>query len=71
MGNRANTKASYMVMKLDYLLDQYKDYGIIDIEELHDFVRLFRQLPRHKHRQYAWMLDEAAELWDAHEQPTE
>lgn len=58
-------------MKLDYLLDQYKDYGIIDIEELHDFVRLFRQLPQHKHRQYAWMLDEAAELWDAHEQPTE
>ena len=69
MIQHANTRASYVVMKLDHQLDKFKDYGFIDLEELHNFVILFRQLPRYKHRQYAWMLDEAAELWDAHEQP--
>lgn len=69
--NKANTKHSYLVMKLDYMLDQYKDYAYIDIEELHEFVAMFRHLPQRKQRQYSWMLDECAELWDAAEQPTE
>ncbi len=69
--SKANTKHSYVVMKLDYMLDQYNDYGWIDIEELHDFIALFRHLPQRKQRQYAWMLDEAADLWDAAEQPME
>ena len=67
----ANTRHSYLVMKLDYLLDQYKDYSYIDIEELHSFVSLFRLLPYSKQKRYAWMIDECAELWDAAEQPTE
>jgi len=65
----ANSKHSYTVMKLDFLLDQYRDYGFIDLDELQHFVQLFRQLPLHKQRQYAEMLDEVAELWDAAEQP--
>lgn len=56
-------------MKLDFMLDQYKDYEWIDLDELHNFVSLFRSLPRTKQVQYAWMIDEAAELWDVAEQP--
>ena len=66
---KANQKHSYQVMKLDYMLDRYMDFGFVDVEELHDFVRMFRHLPQHKQRQYAWMLDEVVELWDAAEQP--
>ena len=69
MYKKANTKHSYTVMKLDYMLDQYKDYGWIDIQELHDFISLFRHLPQRKQEQYAFMLDAAADLWDAGEQP--
>lgn len=65
----ANPKHSYTVMKLDYLLDQYTDYSIIDIEDLHYFVKLLRTLPPRKQKQYSWMLDEVVELWDAAEQP--
>lgn len=69
--SKANTKHSYIVMKLDYLLDQYYDYGFIDLEELHTFISIFRMLPQRKQRQYSWMLDDAADLWDIAEQPTE
>lgn len=65
----ANTKNSYIVMKLDYMMDQYKDYGCIDTEEFKDFLILLRSLPPIKQRQYAWMMDEIAELWDEGEQP--
>lgn len=65
----ANPKDSYVVSKLDYMLDQYTDYGFIDIAELHSFVALYRLLPQRKQRRYAFMLDLAAELWDAAEQP--
>ena len=56
-------------MKLDYLLDQYYEYETIELEELYTFISLFRLLPSRKQKQYAWMIDEAADLWDAHEQP--
>ena len=69
--SKANTKNSYLVMKLDYMLDQYYDYGFIDLEELHTFISIFRNLPPRKQRQYSWMLDDAADLWDAVEQPME
>lgn len=69
--SKANTKHSYTIMKLDYMLDQYKDYGWIDIEELHQFIIIFRTLPQRKQKQYSWMLDEAADMWDNAEQPTE
>lgn len=58
-------------MKLDYMMDQYSDYGWIDINELHDFISLFRHLPQRKQRQYGWMLDEVADMWDSAEQPLE
>ena len=45
---RANTKHSYTVMRLDFMLDRYKDYGFIDLTELHEFVVEFRQLPKNK-----------------------
>lgn len=67
--NKANTKHSYLVMKLDYLLDQYYEYETIELEELYTFISLFRHLPQRKQKQYAWMIDAAADLWDAHEQP--
>ena len=69
--SKANTKHSYIVMKLDYMLDKYQDYGWITIEELHGFIALFRHLPQRKQRQYAWMLDVAADMWDMAEQPQE
>lgn len=56
-------------MKLDYLLDQYYEYETIELEELYTFISMFRYLPQRKQRQYAWMVDEVADLWDAHEQP--
>lgn len=65
----ANTKHSYVVMRLDFMLDRYTDYGWIDLAELHEFVVLYRQLPPRKQRQYAFLLDQAAELFDAAEQP--
>lgn len=69
--SKANTKQSYMIMKLDYMLDQYKDYGTIDLDELYSFISTFRHLSQRKQKQYSWMLDQAAELWDSGEQPTE
>ena len=53
------------------MLDKYQDYGWITIEELHGFIALFRHLPQRKQRQYAWMLDVAADMWDMAEQPQE
>jgi len=69
MKSHANLKHSYVVMKLDHQLDKFRDYGYIDLEELHAYIALFRQLPNAKQRKYAWMLDDAAELWDMAEQP--
>lgn len=67
---RANTMNSYTLMRLDYMLDRYKDYGFIDLNELYEFVVEFRKLPQAKQEKYAFLLDECAELWDAAEQPT-
>ena len=58
-------------MRLDFMLDRYKDYGWIDLTELHEFVVEFRKLTPEKQRKYAFLLDECAELFDAAEQPTE
>ena len=67
----ANTKHSYLVMKLDHLLDKYMDYETITLDELYDYITLFRLLPKHKQELYAHLIDIAADLWDATEQPTE
>lgn len=67
---KANTMHSYTLMRLDYMLDRYKDYGFIDLHDLHAFVVEFRNLPQTKQRKYAFLLDECADLWDAAEQPT-
>jgi hypothetical protein len=67
--SKANQKHSYTIMKLDYMLDKYRDYETIDLEEMHIFVSCFNLLPRTKQQQYGWMLDEAANLWDSEEQP--
>jgi len=67
---QANTMNSYTLMRLDFMLDRYKDYGWIDLNELYEFVVEFRKLPQAKQRKYAFLLDECAELWDAAEQPT-
>lgn len=67
--SKANKTHSYRIMKLDYMLDQYQDYGWIDLDELHVFIKEFRLLSPRKQRQYAWMVDMCADLWDAAEQP--
>lgn len=56
-------------MKLDYMLDQFKDYGYVTTEEFRDFLVVLRNLPPEKQRQYGWMMDEVAELWADDEQP--
>ena len=65
----ANTKTSYQLMRLDFMLDRYKDWGFIDMTELHEFVIEFRKLPKDKQTKYAFLLDECAELFDDAEQP--
>jgi bacillopeptidase F (M6 metalloprotease family) len=66
---KANQKHSYLIMKLDYMLDQFDDYGVVDSYDLRDYLKIFRQLPREKQQQYDWMLDHATELYDSHDQP--
>tara|TARA_R100001510_G_C7515920_1_gene113534 strand:+ start:196 stop:414 length:219 start_codon:yes stop_codon:yes gene_type:complete len=66
---KANTMHSYTLMRLDYMLDRYKDYGFIDIHDMHSFVVEFRNLPQRKQEKYAFLLDECAELFDEAEQP--
>ena len=68
---KANTAHSYTLMRVDFMLDRYKDYGFIDLSELHEFVIEFRKLPKEKQEKYAFLLDECAELFDKAEQPTE
>ena len=69
IGRKASQKHSYVLMKLDYMLDQFDDYGSIDVEELHEFTALFRLLPKEKQYWNDFMLDRAAELFDTHDQP--
>ena len=66
---KANTKTSYQLMRIDFMLDRYKDWGFIDFTELHQFVVEFRKLPKEKQEKYAFLLDECAELFDESEQP--
>jgi len=58
-------KNSYVVMKLDMMLQQAKAIGVIDINDLHEFVVVFRTLDRSRQKRYAHLMDEMAELWDS------
>lgn len=58
-------KRAYIVMKLDMMLSKHKEIGIVDLEELHEFIAQFRHLDQKRQKMYAWMVDEIAELWDA------
>ena len=58
-------KRAYIVMKLDMMLAQHREIGIVDINELHTFIAQFRHLDQKRQKMYAWMVDEMAELWDA------
>ena len=35
-------KQAYIVMKLDLMLAQHREMGIVDLEELHQFIAQFR-----------------------------
>lgn len=61
-------KRAYIVMKLDMMLAQHKAIGIVDLNDLHDFIAQFRHLDRNRQKMYAWMVDEIAELWDSHDE---
>jgi hypothetical protein len=69
INRRANQRASYLVMKLDYMLDTFEDFGSVDSYDLRDFAKIFRQLPLDKQETYEWMIDAAWELFDSQEQP--
>jgi hypothetical protein len=58
-------KHAYIVMKLDMMLAQHREIGIVDLEELHTFVSQFRQLDQKRQKLYSWMVDEMAEMWDS------
>lgn len=58
-------KRAYIVMKLDMMLAQHRELGIVDIDELHTFIAQFRHLDQKRQKMYSWMVDEMAELWDA------
>ena len=61
-------KQAYIVMKLDMMLAQHREIGVVDLEELHDFIVQFRFLGQKRQRIYAWMLDEMTDMWDAHDE---
>ena len=61
-------KQSYIVMKLDMMLQQHREIGIVDLAELHEFIAQFRHLDQKRQKMYAWMIDEMVELWDAHDE---
>lgn len=69
INRRANQRASYLIMKLDYLLDQFDDYATVDQYDLDEFLKIFRQLPIEKQQTYDFMLDHAAELYSCQQQP--
>ena len=39
-------KQAYIVMKLDLMLAQHREIGVVDLEELHQFIAQFRHLDR-------------------------
>lgn len=61
-------KQAYIIMKLDMMLAQHKEIGVVDLEELHTFISQFRNLKQKRQQMYSWMLDEVSELWDAHDE---
>ncbi len=67
--NFYNTKQAYIVMKLDCMLQQMENTGYCDIEELHDFVTLFKTLGKKHQGRYFHLLDIASDLFDEVEQP--
>lgn len=71
MERQANLKHSYLVMKLDYQLTLHKDIGTVDIEDMYDYIKLFRQLPGYMQDRHAGMVDEMCDMWDSYEQPTD
>ncbi len=58
-------KQAYIVMKLDMMLAQHIELGVVDLEDLHQFIAQFRHLDKKRQKMYAWMVDELAERWDA------
>ena len=61
-------KQAYIVMKLDMMRAQHKEIGVVDLEELHNFISQFRHLKQKRQKMYSWMIDEVSELWDAHDE---
>lgn len=65
---QAEMKHSYVLMKLDMMLAQHKSIGIIDIQDLHEYIVTFRTLDARRQKLYAHLIDEMAELWDSFEE---
>lgn len=56
-------------MKLDCMLQRIDAIGWCDLDEMHEFVLLFRTLPQKHQERYGMLLDIAADYWDEAEQP--
>ena len=44
---------------------QHLEIGIVDLNDLHEFIAQFRHLDRRRQKSYVWMIDGMTELWDA------
>lgn len=49
------------------MLAEHQSIGVIDLNDLHQFIAQYRHLGRKRQKMYAFMIDEIAELWDAHD----
>jgi|TARA_R110002167_G_scaffold101023_1_gene263498 hypothetical protein len=60
-----NEKQSYIVMKLDCMLQKAEILDSCDLNELEGFVVTFRQLPRKSQVRYEHLLESMMDLYDA------
>jgi|TARA_B100000282_G_scaffold142696_1_gene102597 hypothetical protein len=64
-----DTRPAYTLMKLDCYLQSHINVGWCDIVDLHEFIILFRTLPKEHQKRYGFMVDLVADLFDEAEQP--
>ena len=65
--NLYNEKQSYLVMKLDCMLQTMENRGSCDFNELNNFTVVFRQLPHKTQSRYEHLLESAMELYSDEE----
>lgn len=64
-------KHAYVVAKLDCMVQRQEALGSCTLEEMHEFVKVFRTLPRKHQARYAMLLDIMGDMYAEEEQPCE